>query len=158
MAAAAAPLFIPGVGEAIIVGGIVVTGGYAVYRGIVYLLEKGTNANALAQGGAIAKAEEEKNDIRECCCGNATTGFHYNMLPNGHWKQHFVMCKSRKDAEEKATNYPGSQGALYHTCTKDKKGNIIDPRPHFHPCKRLPNGQLDEKNGKIPSVHFCFNE
>ena len=82
----------------------------------------------------------------------------YNMLPNGKWKQHFVMCKNLKDAEEKATHYPGSQGALYHTCTNDKEGNIIDPRPHFHPCKRLPNGQLDEENGKIPSVHFCFIE
>ena len=73
----------------------------------------------------------EEHD-RQCCCGCGPSG-----LP----KIHFIMKRSRKEAEEAARHYPGANGVEYHA------HNMNDCYPHYHPTR---NGK------KIPGVHFQF--
>ena len=73
--------------------------------------------------------ENKKKNM--CCCEG----------PSGKPKLHFIMKKSRKEAEEAALHYGNANGVVHHA------SNTHDNYPHFHPTR-------DGK--KIPGVHFQY--
>ena len=108
----------------------------------------GLAASALAAIGIINKVKDgyqvdsavkahidKKQNEMTCCCSA--------IGPSGKFKNHFIMCKSRKEAEDKARHYGNANGVELHT------RNTKDSYPHFHPTR---NGK------KISGVHFQFNE
>ncbi len=116
-----------GIAVGSISGGTVLVGGVIVVGGIYLMAKAGEKVKDIAQ----TASKREQYEI--CCCNQ--------VYRSGHYKNHFIMKKSRKEAEEAAKHYGNANGVELHP------HNTKDKYPHFHPTR---NGV------KIPGVHFQF--
>jgi hypothetical protein len=89
--------------------------GEVLVEGLIWLCGIATLA---VVGEKVAEISVRKADSDFCC------GF---RRPSGKFNRHFILKKTRKEAEEVALHCPGADGAEHHT------GTDADVRPHFHP-------------------------
>ena len=109
-----------GLTAGVVSGGTVVAGGIIVIGGLLLLAKIGEKI------GDIQRTAAQRKQYTICCCNK--------VGPSGQYKCHNIMCKSRKDAEEKARHFHNANGVVLHS-------------GHFHATR-------DGK--KISGYHFCF--
>ena len=105
--------------------------------GSLGLMGGGLAANRLNQGYTLPSFEDamkETEDIRN---------FFFQKKDDEHFSRHDIICKSRKDAKDKAQKYGG--GEPPEGPHNDEFGS------HFHAMRRRNNERI-----KIPNVHFKY--
>ena len=116
-----------GIAAGTISAGTVLTAGVILAGGIYLLAKAGEKIED------IKRTASKRQQYEICCC---------NLIgPSGKFKNHFIMKKSRKEAEEAARHYGNANGVELHA------HNTRDNYPHFHPTR---------DGNKIPGVHFQF--
>ena len=114
-----------GIAVGAISAGTVITTGVIVVGGMFLMAKAGEKIED------VVRTASERKKYNVCCCQG----------PSGNYINHFIMKKSKKEAEEAAKHYGNANGAELHA------HNTKDNYPHFHPTR---NGV------KIPGVHFQF--